>query len=338
MRAAAIFGLRSSWKDVEPFAREGAIITQAGTPPAKADAVLIFGGDGTVNRHLPKLLEHEVPTLVVPAGSGNDFARAIGFANVEDTLSAWHRFVRGEGNVRAVDVGVISTSTTETRRHGAELLERHLSAAPRERSGITTADHVRSGITTADRVRSGIATAVQSITGNTRVEPTTRLFCCVGGAGFDSETNRRANALPSWMRAHGGYVIAAARTLATWKPIQMKVELPDKGLTLDEPTSFVVFANAPSYGDGMRIAPHAVLDDGLLDVCFVRGTSRARITRHFASIYSGSHLSLREVEYFQVSRLRVETEQPIDVYADGEYMCRTPIDVSVRPKAFKVIC
>src|SRR5690242_12624928 len=102
VRAAAIFGLRASWKDAEPFSREGAIITQAGSPPAKAEAVLIFGGDGTVNRHLPKLIENKVPTLVVPAGSGNDFARAIGLATVEDALKAWRKFVRDGNNVRHV--------------------------------------------------------------------------------------------------------------------------------------------------------------------------------------------------------------------------------------------
>jgi diacylglycerol kinase (ATP) len=317
LKAAAIFGLRARWKDAEPFAREGAIITQAGSPPTKADAVLIFGGDGTVNRHLSKLVELGIPALIVPAGSGNDFARAIGMATVEHALAAWKKFVRGEANVRAVDVGVISTSTTESRSHGAS--RRHKALMPSANEHGPSKGSFGRRISTRE------------------TESDNRLFCCIGGTGFDAETNRRANALPWWLRAHGGYVIAAARTLMTWKPVSMRVELPDIGVTLDEPASFVVFANAPSYGDGMRIAPHAALDDGLLDVCFVRGTTRTRITRHFASIYSGSHLALPEIEYFQVSRLRVTTERGMDVYADGEFMCRTPIEVSVRAKALKVI-
>ena len=287
MRAAAIFGPRASWKDVEPFSRVTGIITQAGSPPAKADAALIFGGDGTVHRHLARLVEYHVPALIVPAGSGNDFARALGIAKLDDALAAWQKFASDGTNVRTVDLGVIST-------------------------------------------------AQERLTGR-KNDSVNRFFCCIGGTGFDAETNRRANALPAWLRAHGGYVVAAARTLATWQPVKMRVELPEKNVVLDEPTSFVVFANAPSYGDGMRIAPHASLEDGMLDICFVRGTSKQRIVRHFASIYSGSHLSLREVEYFQVSRLRIETERPMDVYADGEFVCQTPIEVTVKPKALRVI-
>ena len=211
--------------------------------------------------------------------------------------------------MRAVDVGVIRGSTTEKPTHSDDAGDRWW----------------------RDRISAFALKGTESQTAE-------RLFCCIGGVGFDSETNRRANALPSWIRAHGGYVLAAARTLMTWQPVDMRVELPEKGVTLDEPASFVVFANAPSYGDGMRIAPHAALDDGLLDVCFVRGTSKGRIVSNFASIYSGSHLKLREVEYHQVSRLRVHTARPLDVYADGEYMCGTPVDVRVRRKAFKVIC
>jgi diacylglycerol kinase (ATP) len=42
----------------------------------QADAILLFGGDGTIHRHLAQLVQLGLPVLVVPAGSGNDFARA----------------------------------------------------------------------------------------------------------------------------------------------------------------------------------------------------------------------------------------------------------------------
>ena len=99
----------------------------------------------------------------------------------------------------------------------------------------------------------------------------------------------------------------------------------------------VAFANAPTYGDGIRIAPHAKLDDGKLDICVVGAMNKLRLLRLFPSVYSGSHLSVPEVKYFQTERLRVETDKPMDVYADGEYVCRTPVEVSVERAALKVI-
>jgi diacylglycerol kinase family enzyme len=58
----------------------GARATIAGQP---ADArIVLVGGDGTVNRMLPALLERGCAFALVPAGSGNDTARALGVAGL----------------------------------------------------------------------------------------------------------------------------------------------------------------------------------------------------------------------------------------------------------------
>ena len=97
------------------------------------------------------------------------------------------------------------------------------------------------------------------------------------------------------------------------------------------------FANAPSYGGGMEIAPQAQLDDGLLDVCIIGHMNKLKLFCLFPTVYSGRHLSIPQVEYFQAERFTLETEGPQDVYADGEYVGRTPIEISVARKALRVI-
>ena len=99
----------------------------------------------------------------------------------------------------------------------------------------------------------------------------------------------------------------------------------------------VAFANAPAYGDGIRIAPRALLDDGKLDICVVGNMGKARLLRLFPSVLSGRHLSIPEVKYFQTERLRVESEKAMDIYADGEYVCRTPVEISLQRAALRVI-
>jgi diacylglycerol kinase (ATP) len=168
-------------------------------------------------------------------------------------------------------------------------------------------------------------------------------YCCVGGVGLDSEANRRANAMPRWLRANGGYIAAVVGAVAAYKAQRITIEARcgssgSTGLSrISEPAMFVAFANAPSYGGGMRIAPKAQLDDGLLDVCFVRKVKKARLLRLFPTVFSGDHLGIDEVRYFQSESLRVETESPLDVYADGEFICKTPVEVTVAPKAMRVI-
>src|SRR5271169_2740567 len=115
MRAAAILGLGCSSKDLKPFQtvanRTDAPLTEKiewriGMPASSedADVILLFGGDGTVHRHLGQLVELGLPVLVVPAGSGNDFARALGLRRGRDSLAAWRKFRAGAAKVRAVDL------------------------------------------------------------------------------------------------------------------------------------------------------------------------------------------------------------------------------------------
>src|SRR3974390_2056315 len=114
MRAAAILGLGSSIRNLRPFQDGRTDDWLIGVPdsPEGLDAILLFGGDGTLHRHLPALVRLGLPVLVVPAGSGNDFARALSLRTWRDALGVWQQFTRGEGHVRAVDLGTITPLAT----------------------------------------------------------------------------------------------------------------------------------------------------------------------------------------------------------------------------------
>jgi diacylglycerol kinase (ATP) len=299
MRAAAILGLGCSPTDLKPFQSDTRIEWRMGMPAsgAQADVILLFGGDGTIHRHLGQLVRLGLPVLVVPAGSGNDFARALGLRRVRDSRTAWQKFCDGAGNMRTIDLGVIS---------------------PPESASGTPAPHAR-------------------------------YFCTVAGVGLDGEVAQRANRLPRWLRGQGGYLLSLAPTIFTFTPLPMKiltrpegrVETNDKSevwtTRSDRPTLLAAFANTPLYGGGMKIAPQAKMDDGLLDVCIVGRVAPFRLLRLFPSVYSGRHLNIREVAYFHAAAVRIETEHPLDVYADGEYVCRTPVEVAVHQAALKVV-
>jgi diacylglycerol kinase (ATP) len=167
----------------------------------------------------------------------------------------------------------------------------------------------------------------------------------VAGVGLDSEVARRANQLPRWLRGHGGYALSLAPAIFTFAPFPLKILTPDRYpnpsanwiVRSNQSTMLAAFANTPLYGGGMKIAPQAKMDDGLLDVCVVGGVHPFKLLGMFPTVYAGKHLGIREVEYFQTPRVRVETGHPLDVYADGEFVCRTPVEVSVERAALKVI-
>ena len=305
MRAAAILGPGNLSKYAEKFRRAGNAEWSGGPPVSSndADVVVIFGGDGTVHRHLPQLVTLGLPVLVVPCGSGNDFARALKLRSVRDSLVAWRLFAEGDNNVRTIDLGLIR--------------------------GIAPAETIADG----SDAQNSTSTASDK---NVRPTQTSRYFCCVAGAGIDTEIARRCNALPKWFRAHGGYALCAPREFVRFVPFPMKVSLDGKGSAV-APTILAAFANASAYGGGMKIAPHAQLDDGKLDVCIVRGMSPFKLFCLFPTVYFGRHLGFREVEYSQTESGRIETEYPLDIYADGEYVCQTPVEFGVARNALKVI-
>lgn len=284
MRAAAILGLGSSSKDLQPFQKNCAVEWTLGVPSqGDTDVILIFGGDGTIHRHLAALVALKLPVLVVPCGSGNDFARALRLFSVKDSLAVWKKFAAGAANLKTIDLGVI----------------RPLAAGS-----------------------------------------SSTYFCCAGGAGLDAEIGRRANRLPRWLRGHGGYVLSLLPALAKFQPVMttISVALNNQSQQKIAARAFVtVFANTPVYGGGMKIAPRALLDDGLLDVCTVSELNKFKLFCLFPTVYFGRHLGIPEVSYFQAERVRIENDNPLEVYADGEFVCRTPIEVSVAPQALKVL-
>ena len=293
MRAAAIFGPGCSLNNLRAFQTDTTIEWHIGVPAAddQAEVIVIFGGDGTIHRHLRQLVKLGLPVLVVAAGSGNDFAAALGLRQVRDSLAAWRKFCTGQGTARAIDLGVISQ------------VNGHAGGAP----------------------------APQEQT----------YFCSVAGVGLDAEVARRTNALPRWLRAHGGYALTLIPTIFRFAPFPMKVVAPDENNSWtnrsDQLTILAAFANTAAYGGGMKIAPRARTDDGLLDVCVIGGIDPFKLACMFPTVYFGRHLRIREVHYFQAPLLRVETEAPLDLYADGEYVCQTPVEIGIQRAALKVL-
>ena len=96
-------------------------------------------------------------------------------------------------------------------------------------------------------------------------------------------------------------------------------------------------ANSGYYGAGMRIAPDAVVDDGLLDVVVVRAASRLRLVRALPRLYDGSHVDLDEVLVLRGREVTLASDERVTAYGDGERLVPLPLTASVRPAALTVL-
>jgi diacylglycerol kinase (ATP) len=319
---------------VEPFRDARVNLFRGNTlePNDLPDVAMVFGGDGAVHRVLPTLAYTQTPLLVVPTGSANDFARCLGIPNPAEALRAWRRYLDRGDNVRCIDLGTVRPM-----------------AAPEPGSEPNQAEQLDS-LTFADAagriappaaplgpliLRHHLHQAEESAEQQRLI-----YFSGIAGVGLDSETNRRANRMPGWLRRHGGYVLAALRALAAYAPPMLSLcsyDARGQETRLGGAVLLAAIGNAPEYGSGMKMLPKAQLDDGQLDLCFVPAMPRARVLRYFHRIYSGTHLQVPEVRYFRTRQVFLESDEPIAIYADGEYLCQTPAEVSAAPRALRVI-
>src|SRR4029078_13274713 len=142
-----------------------------------------------------------------------------------------------------------------------------------------------------------------------------RTFLGIASLGFDSDANRIANAAPPQL-GRLVYLYRALRALVAWKPARFDVEI-DGERTEFEGWS-VAAANSGFYGGGMRLAPHARLDDGPLRVILSGACSPLRSAVTLPQVFRGAHVNRPMVHELRGAEVRVAADRPFTVYADRD--------------------
>lgn len=162
-----------------------------------------------------------------------------------------------------------------------------------------------------------------------------RPFLGIASVGFDSDVQVIANRT-RLVRGSQVYTYAALRAVVAWRPATFSVSLD--GAPPREVVGWAVAAaNSPYYGGGMRLAPGAALDDGLLDVVLSKRTGKLRFLASFPKVFAGRHVDEPSIEVVRARRVRVDADRPFQVYADGDPIADLPADITVRPGALRVL-
>jgi len=160
-------------------------------------------------------------------------------------------------------------------------------------------------------------------------------FCTVAAIGFDAEVDRHVAAGGKRTAGRFAYLAGALTMLFPYKAAGFRFE-GDFGVREGRYLLGAV-ANTSRYGAGVRIAPAARADDGLLDLCLVRDLPRLTALRLLPSTFTGGHVHRPEVEILRTATLRVSADRPMPVVADGELVAELPVTVGVLPKALAML-
>jgi YegS/Rv2252/BmrU family lipid kinase len=144
-------------------------------------------------------------------------------------------------------------------------------------------------------------------------------------AGLPARAGEVANAT-RWLGGSLVYPVAALRVLARWQPARFTVTIAGQRGPHEFDGYAVVVANSACFGAGMRVAPAALIDDGILDVVLMRHGPKLAFVRALAKIKDGSHLSLPQISLDQGAEATITMDRDLPAAADGEPLpCATPL-------------
>jgi len=159
-------------------------------------------------------------------------------------------------------------------------------------------------------------------------------FGTVAATGFDSLVTDRANRM-TWPHGRLRYYVAMFAELSQLRPLPFRLVL-DGTREIEADLTLTAFGNTRSYGGGMLICPNADPSDGLLDITMVASGSRTRLVRFFPTAIKGTHVALDEVTTARAKTVSVECPG-INVYADGDFACPLPAEISAVPAALRIL-
>lgn len=233
---------------------------------AGANLVVAVGGDGTLHEVMNGVLGSAATLGLIPFGTGNDFARALGLFG---------------------DLDVACRALTQGRTHQVD---------------------------------------VGTIEGNGTGGP--RRFLVLTGTGYDARTAQTVNAGVKHLSGALAYVWGAILTAKDFSPFTLTLT-PEGGEIIRTQAMFVSFANCATTGGGMRIAPDATVDDGLLDICLVRELPTAQMLWQLTKVFKGEHVKHPAVTMLRAARVTVEADPPQPLLIDGEVLGTTPATISL---------
>jgi YegS/Rv2252/BmrU family lipid kinase len=159
-------------------------------------------------------------------------------------------------------------------------------------------------------------------------------FLGIASVGFDSDVQERV--LRSTVKLGSlVYLYGSLATVASWR--HARFECVVDGAPLRVTGWSVAVSNSGRYGGGMRLAPDASVEDGLLDVVSTSATSRLRFLRALPKVFKGTHVHEPSVDVRPAAVVELSADRPFRVFADGDPVGALPATVSVRPGALRVL-
>ena len=202
--------------------------------------------------------------------------------------------------------------------------------------GLTSrSDSIRALISSKTRLLDVVRADFQDQDG----ESASRTFINVASFGLGGDVSALVNkwreSLPRWIGGSARFAAAAMAALGRYKNVSVSLRLDERAMTIY--SNLIVVANGRFAGGGMMLAPHAELDDGLLDVIVTDGATRLDVVKELPRIQRGAHLKNPKVTEMRAREVSINSEEPMAIDLDGEMVGFTAAHLRVLPSAIRFL-
>jgi diacylglycerol kinase (ATP) len=164
-----------------------------------------------------------------------------------------------------------------------------------------------------------------------------RIYLAGGGLGLDSRAAEFAGGVLRKLPGRIRYLASALLALARFRGVRVEAEFPESGLCgLRQEALLAAVLNTPSYGGGLRLAPEAKIDDGLLDLVVIEKLSKLELLGLLPGLLRAGRLRSPRVVRRQARKIRLRAEGE-RLHGDGEWLGQGPFEIEVLPKAIDML-
>lgn len=161
-----------------------------------------------------------------------------------------------------------------------------------------------------------------------------RLFLNGVGIGFDGAIVKDLQGKKK-LAGKASYLLSILKHILGYHEKPFVLAMP--GETISQDCFMVSVANAMRYGGGFKVAPRALLNDGLLDVNIIGRISPLQRMKYLPVIEKGEHLDISFVKYRQVRGITITSPVSIHAHMDGEYFLEKKFSISLLPERFSFL-
>ena len=144
-----------------------------------------------------------------------------------------------------------------------------------------------------------------------------RYFLNVADCGMGAEVARKLNESSKTIDGSLSYLLKIFQTLFNYQNKKIKVEADDNLIYYGKANTAII-AHGNYFGGGIKIAPEANLFSDKLNLVLLKDFSKMGIILNLIKGYKGNHLKHSLVESYLVEKIKISSEEKVEIELDGE--------------------